>query len=58
MSIQHRKPCGCARCMSQNQIKDVPVEKSQVESYSYYGDLNKRRYDIPERESDDWQGRP
>jgi len=29
-----------------------------IPAYSYYGDLSKRRYDLPERESGDWQGRP
>jgi len=29
-----------------------------ITAYSYYGDLSKRRYDLPEHESGDWQGRP
>jgi len=29
-----------------------------ITAYSYYGDLSKRRYDLPMHESGDWQGRP
>jgi len=37
-----------------------PVQQPQVDitAYTYYGDLSKRRYDLSERESGDWQGRP
>lgn len=42
-----------------NLVKKVEEQMTvQKQSYSYYGNLDSRNYDSPQRESGDWQGRP
>jgi len=50
---------GCT-ALTKESAPSTDVQQPQVDitAYSYYGDLSKRRYDVPERESGDWQGRP
>jgi len=69
MECQHNQVCQCEQCSVT--LRDIAAQitiepalhiaqqpQVDIPAYSYYGDLSKRRYDLPERESGDWQGRP